>query len=386
MRRAPYAVAALLLALGASGATADRAPKTLPPWTRGQLDIHQLSTGRGNAAFIVLPDGTTLLVDAGDAGEGIPLATAMPDASRGAGEWVARYVKRAAGEDAVIDYAVATHFHGDHIGNPQPARKKSAEGGYSIVGLAEVSEQVPIRKLIDRGYPEYGEPATPAGEIIENYRRFAAYAAKTRGMQRERIRVGRRDQIRLVHEATAFPQVEVRAVAGNGDVWTGGGSRFGEPVQHRASDPLRRVLLVHRRRPLRRAGARSAGMVEPRDADREGDRPDRRHGRQSPRLDRAGESVLSRGTPAASDRRTGVVADASVARRAEAASLDAHLERAARRLRHATPRRDEGDDRAARDEGRVEPGGASYRVYVIDDEDESGRVKSVHGPYASGAR
>lgn len=36
---------------------------------------------------------------------------------------------------------------------------------------------------------------------------------------------------------------------------------------------------------------------------------------------------------------------------------------------------------------RVAPGGASYRVFVVDDANESGAVKSVHGPYASqGAR
>jgi hypothetical protein len=31
----------------------------LPPWTRGTLDIHQISTGRRNSALIVFPDGTT---------------------------------------------------------------------------------------------------------------------------------------------------------------------------------------------------------------------------------------------------------------------------------------------------------------------------------------
>jgi hypothetical protein len=35
---------------------------------------------------------------------------------------------------------------------------------------------------------------------------------------------------------------------------------------------------------------------------------------------------------------------------------------------------------------RVEPGGASYRVIVLDDAAESPAVKSVHGPYRSGMR
>src|SRR5262245_37135503 len=33
--------------------------------TPGMLDIHQIQTGRGNAACLVFPDGTTMLIDAG---------------------------------------------------------------------------------------------------------------------------------------------------------------------------------------------------------------------------------------------------------------------------------------------------------------------------------
>ncbi len=38
----------------------------LAAWQPGMLDIHQISSGRGNAGLYVLPDGTTLLVDAGE--------------------------------------------------------------------------------------------------------------------------------------------------------------------------------------------------------------------------------------------------------------------------------------------------------------------------------
>jgi hypothetical protein len=44
----------------------------LSAWTPGTLDIHQIATGRGNSALIIMPDGTTLLVDAGAAGDGVP--------------------------------------------------------------------------------------------------------------------------------------------------------------------------------------------------------------------------------------------------------------------------------------------------------------------------
>ena len=39
----------------------------LPAWSQGNLDIHHISTGRGNATYFVFPDGTTLLIDAGEA-------------------------------------------------------------------------------------------------------------------------------------------------------------------------------------------------------------------------------------------------------------------------------------------------------------------------------
>ena len=37
----------------------------LEPWKPGILEIHQLATNRGNSAFLILPDGTTMMVDAG---------------------------------------------------------------------------------------------------------------------------------------------------------------------------------------------------------------------------------------------------------------------------------------------------------------------------------
>lgn len=38
----------------------------LPVWKEGYLDLHHINTGRGSAAFYVFPDGTTLLLDAGE--------------------------------------------------------------------------------------------------------------------------------------------------------------------------------------------------------------------------------------------------------------------------------------------------------------------------------
>src|SRR5687768_4057312 len=106
-RRARYAVL-LLATVAAIGAIAtatgaQQVGDVFPKWTPGTLDIHQINTGRGNAAFVMMPDGTTLLIDAGNGGNLPPRGTPpKPDASRTPGEWIARYV-RAMGAVA-IDY------------------------------------------------------------------------------------------------------------------------------------------------------------------------------------------------------------------------------------------------------------------------------------------
>src|SRR5207249_7636264 len=157
-RHPAQALMPALVALAVVIALAAQSPDgtSLPPWTRGTLDIHQLATGRGNSALIVLPDGTTMLVDAGPGGDAI-----------------AAYIERAlAPASARLDYAVLTHFHSDHAG-----------------GIAEVAARVPIARLIDRGddylRPVEGDPT------YTQYRRFVA----SRGLAREAIRVGRADQI-----------------------------------------------------------------------------------------------------------------------------------------------------------------------------------------------
>jgi glyoxylase-like metal-dependent hydrolase (beta-lactamase superfamily II) len=89
----------------------------ITPWQPGMLDIHQISTGRGNAGLYIFPDGTTLLVDAGELPGPSPRHTpARPDDTRRAGEWVVRYVRHALRHDPqpALDYVLLTHFHQDH--------------------------------------------------------------------------------------------------------------------------------------------------------------------------------------------------------------------------------------------------------------------------------
>jgi hypothetical protein len=71
---------ALLLAISAF---AQQPGQSLPAWTPGTLDIHQINTGRGNSTLLIFPDGTSMLLDAGDGGNLPPRGTLpKPDASR----------------------------------------------------------------------------------------------------------------------------------------------------------------------------------------------------------------------------------------------------------------------------------------------------------------
>jgi len=188
-----------VIALDLSGAT-------LPPWTPGTLDIHQISTGRGNAALIVMPDGTSLLVDAGAAGSGIPESDPHPDATRPPGEWIARYIRRHLPAGAKgLDYALVTHFHVDHMG-----------------GIVDVDKALPIGTLLDRGWPDYAYPTPLKDEAMSAYRRFLE-ARRNQGMKVERFQPGSGNQIRLLKSPGPYPGFDIRNIIGNGDLWTGNG-------------------------------------------------------------------------------------------------------------------------------------------------------------------
>jgi len=198
---------AAVAALAAADVRAQAPGERFPGWAPGTLDIHHINTGRGNATFFQLPDGTTLLVDAGDGGNPPPRGTPpRPDASRPPAEWIARYVE-AMGARA-IDYGYITHFHSDHMN-----------------AMVDVASRVPIRTMVDRGWPDYAFPAADHREFGEpGFTRYKAFvtSGKVKAM---RLQPGRNDQIVLVADPRRYPQFEVRNVAANGEVWAGGATR-----------------------------------------------------------------------------------------------------------------------------------------------------------------
>ncbi len=221
--------------------------EALSSWEEGYLDIHHINTGRGDAAFYIFPDGTTLLIDAGEMDPTGPRifsprnAKIHPDYSRTPSEWIADYIKKVMpeGQAPRIDYAMITHFHDDHFGSYYPGAPLSETGAYYLTGITGVGEQIPIETMLDRGYPDYNYPydmkaaaskaakdneyATKHAKTIENYWNFVDYHVKNTGMKAERLQAGRNDQIALVNTPEKYENFKVQNIKSNGTIWTGKG-------------------------------------------------------------------------------------------------------------------------------------------------------------------
>jgi hypothetical protein len=229
LRLAGMASASLPVTSHAWGA-AETTPASYESWKPGMLDIHHISTGRGNATFFLCPDGTTMLVDAGATAQSSEYIIApKPDGSRRPGEWVARYAQRRLQEANrnEIDYCVLTHFHGDHMGDVSSDLPKSRKGNYQLTGIADVAEVIPVHRFLDRNYPDYNYPKPVDDEHSVNYIHMVKEHVR-RGAEAHRFAVGSDKQIRLLRNAAAYPTFTVRNLAANGEVWTG----IGDTTRH----------------------------------------------------------------------------------------------------------------------------------------------------------
>jgi beta-lactamase superfamily II metal-dependent hydrolase len=366
----------------------------LAPWQPGTLDIHIINTGRGDAALLVLPDGTTLQFDAGDGGaplgspRGVPV---RPDASRTPGEWIARYVTRVLTpfRPPALDYALVSHLHDDHMG-----------------AFAALARHVPIRKILDRGWPEYGSAGIVAPLGAAEYLAFV----RSDAARMERFEAGRDDQITLLRSPAAYPGVRVRNTAVNGEVWTGVGnatrSRFPDnwqalpthdrPTENESSLGIRVSYgafdfytggdIPGRARPgtsewhdVETPVAQAVGAVEVAAVNHHGNRDSTNAffvSTLQPRIwllqvwssDHPGHDVLDRmfSRLLYPGDRDVLATSVSPANRIVIGPL---LDRLASASGHIVI--------------RVESGGATYRAIILEDADESMRIKAVLGPYES---
>lgn len=221
------AVLIFTLVLATSGLAQIKVGDAFPAWSEGYLDIHHINTGKGESAFFVFPDGTTMLVDAGATARSKPRVTdPKPNNSRTPGEWISRYIMHMMQglPEKKIDYVLLTHFHDDHIGELYPGVKTSRSGAYKLTGITEVGENIPFGKLVDRGWPDYNWPLPPEDEYVKNYIQFVKWEVTNKHFQAEQFRVGANDQFTLINNPHKYTNFEIRNIAANGHVWTGVGT------------------------------------------------------------------------------------------------------------------------------------------------------------------
>ncbi|KAB7771074.1 ComEC/Rec2 family competence protein [Xanthomonas maliensis] len=385
---------------------ADQVREPLRGWSPGMLDIHHIGTGRGNATLLVCPDGTTMMIDAG-AIDGLDkyLIDPLPNASRRPGEWVGRYVRRhlaQAGRHELDDF-VLTHFHRDHMGECLPDTPLAPGGAYALTGVTDVAHLVPIRRYLDRGYPDYAYPQPLNDPSQRNYRAFIQ-AERARGATVERFRAGAADQLELQRRPGAYPQFAVRNLVVNGELWTGEGERTRSlfpagavPTENQCSLALRlhygaftyysggdlsNTTNYYGDDPWRDVEtpvAQLAGAVDVAVANHHAYadamgpasvralRPraiviltnDSAHPSVTPLENLLSERLYPgpRDIYATAMKPENIVANKRVA---ELTSLSGHVV------------------------VRVDPGGGHYRIVVVDNSDEADRVLAVHGPYPSG--
>lgn len=208
--------------------------KQLPDWEEGFLDIHHISTGRGNAAYVICPDGTTMMIDAGDLGEQRPRDTMMPhvpDESKTPGQWIAEYIRHFSKPlkqaTPSVDYVFLTHFHADHIGYKE--KYTPVANGYALSGVTMLAEHVGIGKQVDRGYPDYDFPSRKITEgantrFFGDYLKFVEYQKNERKTVFEKFEVGSRSQFALKRQPEKYSDFQIQNLYVNGEIWTGEGT------------------------------------------------------------------------------------------------------------------------------------------------------------------
>ena len=194
-------------------------------WRPGRYQVHFIYTGRGESMFHIFPDGTSMLLDCGDSMRfrgTTQEAPMLPDLSRRAGEWVARYVERVNPKGRKVDYFHLSHYHEDHGGGERwhGERISAPTGDYWLCGLADAARFLDFGRVVDRAWPGFDDPVdaiatsrdgTPRN-VMSVYRALAA----TKGTQVEKFRLGARDQFRQLDKAAARKGFSVFNVCANG--------------------------------------------------------------------------------------------------------------------------------------------------------------------------
>ena len=213
--------------------TAVEVGKPLPAWQQGNLDIHFINSGRGECCYYILPDGTTMIVDAGevkatynpsDTSEDAAVPQ-KPNANVRPYMVDAMYIKHFSpnGRQS-IDYCAPSHFHIDHIGSTGMATETAA-AGYKKSGLTALYDELPYLHVIDRAYPDYKDDATtPAmdGQLSADWVKFVNWGVKEQKFTGARFEVGK-EQIVMLYDRNKYDNFRIFNICANGFVWSKNG-------------------------------------------------------------------------------------------------------------------------------------------------------------------
>ena len=227
--------------------------EVLPDWQEGYLDIHAINTGRGESTFFILPDGTTMMVDASSSlispNNEFPPPPRKPNDNISSGKAISNYIKHFLPSDNKrLNYILISHFHPDHMGGESSSMPLGPDGNFTKNGVTEIGVEIPFDLLMDRGYPDYDYPwdRKPTA-LISNYIKFFNWAKDAHNASAEQFEAGRNDQIILKKNASKYKDFEIRNLAVNGEVWTGNGiestSRLPEDsIELNAAEPNENIF------------------------------------------------------------------------------------------------------------------------------------------------
>lgn len=122
----------------------------------GNLEIHHINVGQGDATLVVSPTGKTMLIDAGES-----YWNSSADA-----QVVGPYIESITGSKH-LDYVLITHFHLDHIGYV----------GYGGLWNLVETQGFTVGKMIHRDYTNY--LGTTSG-TFDNWKLYLEGAGKTK--------------------------------------------------------------------------------------------------------------------------------------------------------------------------------------------------------------